>query len=109
MRTFESGETGIIGRSGLRVDRPDFVEQAAVQTRISTGDGGGFVEVVSKNEPVAADHFLGFSKRAVCYHIFTRDCFTVISKSLSVFHSSLVDQSIEPDVKPVDRVLYFIP
>ena len=31
---------------------------------------GGFVEVVSKNEPVAADHFLGFSKRAVCYHIF---------------------------------------
>ena len=48
----------------MRIDGPDFEEQAAVQTGIAFGDLHGFVEVGSENEPVAADHFLGFAKRA---------------------------------------------
>ena len=93
----------------LRVDGPDFEEQAAVQTGVAFGDLRGFVEVVSENEPVAADHFLGFAKRAVCYHIFPRDRFTFIREPLPAFHFSLINQSIKPGVELVDCVLYFIP
>jgi hypothetical protein len=57
-RAWSSRQAGIVRGCRLRVDRSDFEEQAAPQTRIAVGDLGGFVEVVRENEPVAADHFL---------------------------------------------------
>jgi hypothetical protein len=100
---------GIVGARRLRVDGPDFDEQAAVQTGVAFGDLGGFVEVVSENEPVAADYFLGFAKRAVSYHILPHDRFTFIREPLPALHFSLINQSFKPGVELVDCVLYFIP
>ena len=90
------------------VDGPDFEEHAAVQTRVAAGDLRGFVEIVSENEPVAADHFLGFTKRAVCYHILSHDRFTFIRESLTAPHFSLMNQLIKPGVEFADGVLYFL-
>jgi hypothetical protein len=104
-----SRTVGIVGRSTLRVDGPDFQEQAAVQTGVAFGDLRGFVEVGSENEPVAADHFLGFAKRTVCYHILPHDRFAFISEPVPGLYFSLINQPIIPSVELVDCVLYFIP
>jgi hypothetical protein len=104
-----SGLRGIVGGSTVRVDRPDFEEQTAVQTGVALSDLRGFVEVISENEPIAADHFLGFAKRAVCYHILPRDCSAFIHEPLPAPHFSLINQLIEPGVELVDYFLYFIP
>src|ERR1700736_6372773 len=100
---------GIVGGCTVRVDGPDFEEQAAVQTGVAFGGLRGFIEVVSENEPVAPYHFLGFAKRAVCYHILPHDRFTFVREPLPALHFSLINQSIKPGVELVDCVLYFIP
>ena len=100
---------GIVGGCALRVDGPDFEEQATVQAGVAFGYLRGFVEVVSENEPIAADHFLGFAKRAVCYHFLPHDRFTFICEPLPAFHFSLTNQSIKPGIELVDCLLYFIP
>ena len=105
----ESGRTGIVRSGTLRVDGPDFEEQAAIETRVAFGNLRGFLEIVGENEPVAANHFLGFAKRAVCDHFFPRDRFSFTGEPLSAFHLSLINQSIKPDIESVDRALYFIP
>jgi hypothetical protein len=93
----------------LRVDGPDLEEKATVQTGVAFGDLRGFVEVGCENEPVAADHFLGFAKRAVCYHVLARDSFTFVREPLPGLHFSLINQPITPGVELVDGVSYFIP
>ncbi len=103
-----SGEAGVVGSCSFWVNGPDFEGEAVVQTRVAARDVGGFFETVSENEPVAADHFLGFPKGAVGYPIFLCNRFASIRESLSAFHFALTDQSIEPCVELVDGVLYFI-
>ena len=93
----------------MRIDWPDFEEQAAVQARVPFGDLRGFVEVFSENEPIAADDFLGFAERSICYHVLARDRLAFIRKTLSAFHFSFINQSIKPDVELINRALYFIP
>jgi hypothetical protein len=99
---------GVVGVCGLRVDGPDFQEQAAIQTRVACGDLRSFVEVVCENEPVPANHLLGFAKRAVCHRFLPRDRLASISEPLPSLHRSLVNQTIEPVIEPVDCILYFI-
>ena len=93
----------------MRVDGPDFEEQAAIETRIAFGNLRGLVEIVGENEPVAANHFFGFAKRAVGDHFFPTNRSSFTGKPLPAFHLSLINQSIKPDIESVDRVLYFVP
>jgi hypothetical protein len=95
------------GSGTLRVDGPDFVKQTAVQTGIALGDLRGFFEAAGHDEPVAADHFLGFAKRPVRRPI-PRNRFPLNGKPLSGFHLSLLNQSVQPPVELVDRVLDFL-
>ena len=79
-----------------------------VQIRVAFGDLCGFVETLSENELVAANHFFGFTKGAVCYLILPRDRFTFGREPLPGLHFSFVNQSIIPDVKSLNCALYFI-
>lgn len=59
------------GAGPLRVDGPDFEKQAKVEARVFCGNLCSFLEAPGYDEPVAADDFLGFAKRAVRHHIFS--------------------------------------
>jgi hypothetical protein len=107
-RYLSIGLPGVLEGRRLRIDGPDFEHQAAVQTGITLGDLRGFVQVVSDNEPIAPDHFLGFAKRAVRYRILPCDRFTFIGEPLSALHFPFADQSLQPEIELVDYVLYFI-
>jgi two-component system, OmpR family, response regulator len=100
---------GIVGCCKFRVDWPDFEEQAAIQTGVACGNLRGFVKVFGEDEPVASDHFLGFAKRTVSYHVLSRNRFAFILEPLPASHFSLINQLIKPGVELVNCALYFIP
>jgi hypothetical protein len=102
-----SGLAGIFEGGGLGVDGSDFKQEAAFQTGVSFGDFRSFIEVASENEPIAADDFLRFAKRAVHYRL-PPDGFALVRESLSTLHFSLVHQSLKPDVEFVDGGRYFV-
>ena len=95
------------GGSPLRVDGPDLVKQAAVQTRVSRGNLRRFLEAAGYYKPVAADDFLGFAERAV-RDAFPGNRFSRAPESLTGFHPPLINEPVEPHVKLVDSILYFL-
>jgi hypothetical protein len=99
----------VVRSCNLRIDRPDFDEQAIVQTGIAFGDLHCFLEIVSKDGPVTADRFFGFTERAVGYRTLSPDCFAFVGEPLPGFHFALVNQFINPGIESVEHVLFFLP
>src|SRR5258708_22619112 len=75
---------------------PDFDGYTAVQTWVTCGDLYRFFKTLRLNEPITADHFLGFAKRAVRYSFSARENFALIRKLTPAFHLSFIAQSLEP-------------
>src|SRR5262245_51734491 len=80
------------GGGPLRVDGPDLVKQAALQTRVSGGNLRRFLEAARHDEPVAAYDLFGFAKRAV-RHACPGNRLSCGRESLAGLHLSFINKS----------------